>query len=152
MHLPTYLSFLAAAEQRLAASYRQVAGGHPHEPEVAYPCRHFEFRCTAHTEALAPVISRYADLGPVEPDRLSPPGLVAASHGAIGLLRNLQDLYQLATLVDSTWSLVGQAAACARDRDLIDVVADCHPEITTQLAWLRMRMRAAAPQTLLVAN
>lgn len=152
MHLPSYLTFLAAAEQALATSYRHITSGHPHEPEVVYPSRDFEFRCTAHTEALAPIVSRYADVAPVGPDPLRPPAPVAAHHGAIGLLRDLQDVYQLATLVDSTWSLVGQAAAGARDRDLLDVVANCSPEITTQLAWLRMRMRAAAPQTLLVAN
>lgn len=54
--------------------------------------------------------------------------------------------------MDSTWAMVGQAAHGARDRDLIDVVARCGREVTAQLAWLRMRMKAAAPQTLLVAT
>ncbi|HEY1176379.1 MAG TPA: hypothetical protein VGF17_09495 [Phytomonospora sp.] len=47
--------------------------------------------------------------------------------------------------------MVGQAAAGARDRTLLDVVARSGPEVAEQLAWLRTRMRAAAPQTLLVA-
>jgi hypothetical protein len=67
------------------------------------------------------------------------------------MLRDLQDLYQLANLVDITWTVVGQAASGARDRDLLHVVQRCAPEISAQLAWLRMRMKAAAPQTLLVA-
>lgn len=70
----------------------------------------------------------------------------------MGLLRDLQDLYQLANLIEVTWTLVGQAAYGARDPDLIDIVERCDRGTTAQLAWLRMRMRAAAPQTLLVAS
>jgi hypothetical protein len=151
MHLPTYLTLLASAEQTLATSYRHVAAGHPDEPEVAYPCTNFAHRCDRHADALAPTAAQYKDRRSAEPDRLRPPGPVQSRHEAIGMLRDLQDLYQLANLVDSTWTLIGQAAAGARDRTLLDVVATCHPQITTQLAWLRMRMQAAAPQTLLVA-
>lgn len=151
MHLPTYLTMLTTAERTLAHSHRQVAAGHAGESDVHYTCADFARRCTAHAEALAPIAERYADRRQAEPDRLHPSGLEATRSGPIGLLRDLQDLYQLAGHVDITWTLVGQAAAGARDRALLGVVAWCHPEITTQLSWLRMRMKAAAPQTLLVA-
>lgn len=48
--------------------------------------------------------------------------------------------------------MVGQAAYGARDRELVDLVEQCGHELGAQLAWLRMRMKAAAPQTLLVAD
>jgi hypothetical protein len=40
----------------------------------------------------------------------APAGLTTVRGGPVGLLRDLQDLYQLDNLVDSTWMLVGQAA------------------------------------------
>jgi hypothetical protein len=151
MHLSTYLTLLSSAEQTLADSHRMVADGHADEADVHYTSQDFARRCSDHAEALAPIVSRYEKRRQTEPDRLHPPGLVGARSGPVGLLRDLQDLYQLANLVESTWTLVGQAAYGARDRDLIDVVARCGPEITTQLSWLRMRLKAAAAQTLLVA-
>ena len=151
MHLTTYLTLLSAAERTLADSYVVVSGGHADEADVHYTCADLARQATSHVEALAPAVDRYADRAEPEPDRLHPPGLDATRTGPVGLLRDLQDLYQLASLVDITWAVVGQAAAGARDRDLIDTVAACHPQTTAQLAWLRSRMRAAAPQTLLVA-
>lgn len=151
MHLPAYLTMLASAEQTLAGSCRQVAGGHADEADVRYACEDFARQCTSHAEALAPIVSRYADRRQAEPDRLHPAGLAAARSGPAGLLRDLQDLYQLASLVEITWTLVGQAAAGARDRDLLRTADRSAAETTAQLAWLRTRMKATAPQTLLVA-
>jgi hypothetical protein len=150
MHLSTYLNLLHTAEGTLGDSYRHVAAGHQADADVHYMCRRFAADCTGHAEALRPAVTRYDSVREPEPDRLHPPGLTAARSGPIGLLRDLQDLYQLANLVGSTWTLIGQTAHGARDRDLIDVVARCGPQITSQLAWLRMRMKAAGPQTLLV--
>jgi hypothetical protein len=118
---------------------------------VHYTCGGFARTCDAHAAALAPLRERYAAYAEAEPDRLHAPGLTQARSGPIGLLRDLQDLYQLATLVASTWTLIGQAAQGARDRELIELTSGCHPETGAQLAWLRMRMKAEAPQTLLVA-
>ena len=48
--------------------------------------------------------------------------------------------------------MVGQPAYGVRDRELITVVQRCDREIEAQLARLRTRMKAAAPQTLLGAD
>jgi hypothetical protein len=149
MHLTTYLRLLHTAEATLADAYRTIAAGHRADADVHYTCRRFGDDCARHADALEPALDRYPP--EPEPERLHPPGLAGARSGPVGLLRDLQDLYQLAGLVEITWQLVGQAAHGARDRELIDVVGACEHEITAQLAWLRMRMRSAAPQTLLVA-
>jgi hypothetical protein len=47
---------------------------------------------------------------------------------------------------------VGQAAQGARDRALLEVVPGCEGETAVQLAWLRSRMKQAAPQALVVAD
>lgn len=151
-YLPTYLTLLGSAEQALADSYRHVAAGHRAEADVYYTCRGFADQCVAHRDALTPVLGRYDQQHHAEPERLYPQGLTRARSGPVGLLRDLQDLYQLANLVNITWTLVGQAAAGARDRALLDLTVDCERDTQSHLAWLRMRMKAAAPQALLVAS
>jgi hypothetical protein len=61
------------------------------------------------------------------------------------LLRDLQELYLLASLVVITWTVVKQAAQGLRD-------AECESQTKTQLAWLAARMKQAAPQALIVAE
>lgn len=146
MYLPSYLTLLTDAEHSLANSYHQVAAGHAAVADVVYTCAAFARQCEDHATALEPIRDRYPAGAGSEPDRLD-----AARTGPIGLLRDLTDLYQLASLVELTWELAGQAAYGARDRPLIGLVADCGPEITAQVAWLRMRTKAEASQTLLVA-
>lgn len=150
VHLTSYLALLQSAESGLAGSYRHVATGHPLDFDVYYTCQSFARQCDIHWSELAPVVERYAHAAEPEPDRLHPVGLASARGGPIGLLRDLQDVYLLANLVDITWTLTGQAAHGARDRDLIGLVTRCNQQTSAQLSWLRMRMKAEAPQALLV--
>ena len=52
---------------------------------------------------------------------------------------------------DICWTVIGQAAQGARDNELLEVVRRCEGETAAQLAWLRTRMKQAAPQALIVA-
>ena len=151
MHLITYLAFLQHTEQTLERSYRLVSDGHAADADVHYMTARYADQCAAHAKALALVLTRMEPPSEPQLDRLHADGLHAHRAGPLGLLRDLQDLYQLANLVDITWTLVRQAAHGARDQDLIHVTDHCAPQTTQQLAWLQMRMKAAAPQTLLVA-
>lgn len=140
------------AETTLADCYRQVARGHAAEADVHYTCQSFAGQCDAHLEWLALALTWYKRQHEAEPERLYVQGPTSVRKGPVGLLRDLQDLYQLANLVDITWTLIAQAGYGARDRALLDVVARCAPATEAQVAWLRMRMKAAAPQALLVAT
>lgn len=151
MHLVTYLEFLQRAEQSLAGSYRTISAGHAADADVHYATAGFAAQCDVHADALGPVLARSEPAGEPAPERLHVTGVSQHRAGPVGLLRDLQDLYQLANLVDVTWTLIGQAAHGARDHDLLAVVDRCSPQTAAQLDWLRMRMKAAAPQTLLVA-
>jgi hypothetical protein len=151
-HLRTYVGLLHAAEQTLGDSYRQVAQGHHQEADVFHMCRQMAAQCDSHVAALQPIVDRYGEQREEEPERLHAEGLAATRSGGVGLLRDMQDLYMLASFVDITWTLIGQAARGARDRDVIDIVERCEQEITKQLAWLRTRLKVAAPQALLVAS
>ena len=72
--------------------------------------------------------------------------------GGVGLLRDLQDLYTLASFIDIAWTVVGQAGQGLADRDLLDVVGVCEADTAVQLRWLRTRIKQAAPQALIAAR
>ncbi len=153
MKLPVYLGLLHTSEATLAESFREVSEGHGHEPDVHFLCQTLAAQCDDHQRALAPIIERYGEVdGEDEPERLHADGLKGTRSGPVGLLRDLQDLYLLASLVDITWSMVKQAALGLRDKELVAVVADCDAQTGTQLKWLQTRMKQAAPQALIVAE
>ncbi|MDI1460695.1 hypothetical protein QEZ54_06940 [Catellatospora sp. KI3] len=151
MHLPVYLGLLDSGEQALADSFDLVAEGHGDEPDVRQLCRTLAAQCRERVAALRPVLDRYGEKPAAEPERLHAEALPAARTGAVGLLRDLQDLVLLATLVDSSWTVVCQAAQGLRDRELLAVVCQAQPQVSNQLAWLTTRIKSAAPQALLAA-
>jgi hypothetical protein len=153
MKLPVYLSLLAGSERTLAEAYRQVADAHGDEPDVHFLCLTLATQCDAHRERLDGVIAHYgAAPADDEPERLHAAGLGEPRTGALGLLRDLQDVYLLASLTDITWKIVKQAAQALRDGELLEVVATCEHEIAVQLRWLQSRMKQAAPQALIAAR
>jgi hypothetical protein len=152
MMLPVYLGLLDSSEEVLATSYRQVADGHGDEPDVFHLCHTLAKQCDEHRRALAPVTERYGTQPDDEPERLHADGLTESRTGPLGLLRDLQDVYLLASLVDITWTLVTQAGQALRDEQLLAIVKRCEAQTATQLAWLKTRMKQAAPQALIAAS
>ncbi|MFE1781677.1 hypothetical protein ACFW9F_03560 [Streptomyces sp. NPDC059506] len=104
-----------------------------------------------HVGKLAPVADRYGEQREDEPERLHAEGLAGTRSGGVGLLRDLQDLYVLASFVDITWTVLAQAAQGARDRELIDVAGSCRADTRRQLLWLSTRIKQAAPQALIAS-
>jgi len=58
----------------------------------------------------------------------------------------------MASECDIAWTLVGQAAQGLRDEALAATVATCERDTGRQVAWLRTRMKQAAPQALVVVR
>ena len=152
MHLAHYLGLLHRAQTTLAAAFREVGEAHAEEPDVAVQCAQQAERCDRHAELLRPFAERYAEDAPEEPERLHSELFRGTRTGGIGLLRDLQDLYLMATECDICWTMVGQAAQGARDDDLLSVVHTCEGETALQITWLKGRMKQAAPQALVVAD
>jgi hypothetical protein len=152
VHLAHYLGLLHRAQLTLADAFRQVASAHADEPDIEHLCRQQAGRCEQHAARLEPFARRYAEDAPDEPERLHSVLFRGTRTGGLALLRDLQDLYLMAAECDVCWTVVGQAAQGARDRDLLEVVTACEGETALQLAWLRSRMKQAAPQALVVAD
>lgn len=153
MKLPVYLGLLHKAEQTLAESYRVVSEGHSEEPDVHFMLQTLASHCDQHTEALRPVIERYGEETEGEEEhRLTQDGVTEVRSGPLALLLDLQDLYVLVHHIDVTWIMVKQAAQGDRDKELMDIVANCESDSDLHIRWLNTRMKHAAPQALLVAG
>ncbi|HKG01830.1 MAG TPA: hypothetical protein VKB03_01505 [Conexibacter sp.] len=152
MQLAHYLGLLHHAEEELARAFGEIGDAHGDEPDVRHLCEQLAAECRGHAEQLQPFADRYGEEADDEPERLRSELFAGTRSGPLGLLRDLHDLYLMATECDIVWTLVGQAAQGARDRDLLDVVQRCEGETAVQLKWLRTRMKQAAPQALVVAR
>ena len=152
MNLPVYLGMLQGAERELASSFRTVADGHGDEPDVHSICTVLAKQCDEHVESIQPIVERYGSQPDDEPERLHAVALPEPRTGSLALLRDLQDVHLLASFVDMTWTLVGQAAKALRDEDLEQVIARHEAETQVQVTWLTTRMKQAAPQALVVAG
>lgn len=151
-HLATYVGLADHSEQILAESLRAVADGHARQADVHHTCLLLAGWSEEHRRSLAPVVARYGEQQDVdEPERLRASGLADVRQGEIGLLRDLQDLHVLATLVQTTWTVIAQGAQGLRDRELLEVATTSNAETSRQLTWLNTRMKQAAPQALIVA-
>jgi hypothetical protein len=152
MHLANYLGLLHKSELHLADAFRQVGDAHAAEPDVYHLCHTLAGQCDQHAERLQPAVDRYGEDAPSEPDRLHSELFKGTRSGGLGLLRDLQDLYLMASECEIAWTVIGQAAQGARDGELVEVVKACQPQTATQLKWLKTRMKQAAPQALVVAS
>jgi hypothetical protein len=152
VNVDLYLGLLRNAERTLATSLRQVAEGHGDEPDIYHLCHTLADQCEDHMSQLEPIVERYGDRPDSEPERFHADALTETRSGPVGLLRDLQDLFLFASLVDITWTTVKQAALALRDEDLLAVVGSCEHETQIQLSWLTTRMKQAAPQALIVAS
>ena len=151
MHLANYLEYLRKAETNLAEGFRKIGSGHKEEVDIFHTADTLAGQCEAHAEKLSSSCERYGKERTTEPDRLYHELFTETRSGSLGLLRDLQDLYLMASACDIAWTMVGQAAQGARDADLLRVVEDCEGQTAVQIKWLRTRMKQAAPQALLVA-
>jgi len=152
MLLAHYLGLLHEAERELAEAFREVAEHHGDEPDILSTCRLLAGQCENHAERLRPFADRYGEKEDKEPERLHSELFRGSRNGALGMLRDLHDLYLMARESDLCWTLVGQAAQGARDKELLETVRTCEGETARQLKWLMTRMKQAAPQVLLVAD
>ena len=150
-HLSTYIALADQSEKTLADSFRAVASGHAAEADVFHTCHQLAGWSDEHRERLAPVVERYGEDDVDEPERLHAAGLAETREGEVGLLRDLQDLLVLATLVQTTWKVIVQGAQGLRDKELLEIAAHCQGETERQISWLTTRIKVAAPQALIVA-
>jgi hypothetical protein len=153
--LAVYVGLVDQAEQTLADALRAVAAAQAAHPDVYFGCLTLAKMADTHRSEVAAVAARYGEAARSEgsePERLHAAGLGKPRTGPLGLLRDLQDLHVLAHLVQSSWTVIQQAAQGLRDHELLDVATHSVSDTGRQIAWLETRMKAAAPQALIVGR
>ena len=152
MHLANYLGYLHRAELDLAEGFRKVGEAHAEEADAYYTCNTLAEQCEAHAQKLQPFVDRYGEEAPEEPENLYHELFDETRSGGLGLLRDMHDLYLMANACDISWTMIGQAAQGAWDRELLETGNTCEGQTAIQIKWLKTRMKQAAPQALLVAS
>jgi hypothetical protein len=139
------------SELELGRAYRKVSERHADEPDVYSTCQLLAGQCDAHADRLASFADRLASFADRygENEDNEPPELYSdlfggTRDGTLGFLRDLHDLYIMASEADISWMLVGQAAQGARDQDLFGTVSEREGETAAQLKWLKTRMKQSA--------
>jgi hypothetical protein len=153
-HLATYVGLVDHAEKTLSDSFRVVADAQAEHAEVYFLCRRLAAMSDQNRSLLEPAARRYGEEHAgeaAEPERLHAAGLAEARTGPLGLIRDLQDLHVLATLVQTSWTVVLQAAQGLRDHELVDIAHAAGKTTSRQLTAVNTNLKTATPQALIVA-
>jgi hypothetical protein len=152
MHIGNYLSLVLSSEQELAKAFSQVADHHGDEPDIYQVCQTLSSWSQQHAIDLQPLCERYEATKSQEPERLTQTLFDKPRTGSLALLRDLHDLYLMASEVELCWVVLLQAARGLRDQDLEAQCEGFDKTTKRQLTWLMTRIKQAAPQTLIVAD
>src|SRR4051794_12744018 len=121
MQLAHYLGLLHRSEGELARAFDEIGGAHSDEIDIAETGRKLGQACERHAASLEPFVARYGEAEENEPERLHTTLFTGSRTGPLALLRDLHDLYLMATECDVSCVVVRQAAQGLRDHDLLDV-------------------------------
>jgi hypothetical protein len=155
MRLGVYLGFVDSAERELAEAFDQMAERHAEEPDVRENLTFLASWSRQHLERLAGLLKRYGESPQREPRRLARAmfgGLLDRRSGGVGLVRDLHDLWLLASEVHMGYIVLEQAGQGLRDPELETGAKEMGQETYRQIGWLRTRIKAAAPQALIAAK
>lgn len=151
MHIGNYIDLVHKAEIDLANALRTVSDAHGEEPDVRQICRLLASWSDKLADDMAPFAAKYKQKKDHEPERLTQALLKNTRKGGMALLRDMHDLYLIATDVQVCCTILKQGAQGLRDNELTNLCEEVERQTKRQLSWLRTRMKAAAPQALIAA-
>lgn len=149
-HVAEYLGLLREAEHEIADAFNSVADHHGDEPDIFEICQKFARTSTVHEKAIERFSSIYGEASEQEASRVKNSLFKGPRSGGFGLVRDLHDLFLLATEAHLAWMILLQAARALRDKELIAACTKLGGETDGQRSWLQTRIKQAAPQALLV--
>ncbi len=152
MHVGNYLGLVQSSEDQLATALITVAGHHGDEPDIHETCLLLASWSRHHSAMLVPLVARYARHKNTEPKQLTRTLFDQPREGSLALVRDLHDLWLLASEVSLCWVVLTQAGQALRDEELLQAIEAMGTQTRRQLAWLRSRIAQAAPQALVVAQ
>lgn len=152
MHIGNYLALVHKSEEDLAKAYHMVSKHHIKEPDVYEQCQLQAGWSENIVKKLKPFVEHYSQEKSKEPDRLMNALFHKPRKGALGLLRDLHDLWLMANETQLCSVILRQASDGLRDKELTALCNEIENTAKRQIAWLLTRMKSAAPQTLIAAE
>lgn len=152
MHIGNYINLVHKSEDDLAKALLLVAKEHGDEPDIAEMCKLLAKWSSGLVDELKPFAKKYGEEKNEEPDRLMHDLFKKPRKGGMALLRDLHDLWLMANETEVCAVILRQAAVGLRDKELAALCTKIEQTAKRQLSWMLTRMKAAAPQTLIVAE
>lgn len=157
MKLHIVIEELQFSERELAAELSAVAIRHWAEPEIHHTAADLAGWSQDHLRELDELAPRFGAGGGrgrrtlwsrlPRARRLREAASRPPDPG-LRLLRDLRRLHQLAAGVSVDWELLAQGAQAAREPELLELAAHCHPGTLRQLRWTNAMLKALSPQIL----
>ena len=151
MNLGLYLKMVKDSETDLNEAFVTVADHHQQEPDMEEICRLLASWSQQKAASTERFINKYGEKHERGAEKLYSDLFQGPRRGGLALLRDLHDLWILATEAQICWTLLGQAAQALRDKDLIETCHYNKQQTARQIAWLETRSKQAAPQSLIAA-
>jgi hypothetical protein len=147
---------LHRSENDLAGALLNLSDQQKIDHEIFYVARDIAGWSQEHVRRLAEVGQNYGlDLNPDPEDeatllaRLKQKGaeLTGRFHEpGILLLAELRDLHRTAVGVSLDWEVLAQTAQAMKDRELLGLAEDSHPETLRQMRWANAKVKETAAQ------
>ena len=152
MHIGRYIDLVHRSEIDLAKAFKKAAKAHGDEVDVYQTCMLLASWSERLVRDFEPVVQRYKNESDKEPDRLTQVLMKDTRKGSLALLRDIHDLYLIASEVEVCCVILKQAGTALRDKELVSMCEEIERQTKRQLSWLLTRMKSAAPQILIVAK
>lgn len=152
MHVGNYLGLVHQSQEQLAEAFNTIAQHHRDEPDVYIECKLMSSWSLEDSRRFKSLVDRYGEERSQEPERLHNDLFQGARIGGLGLLRDLHDLWLMASEVHISWTVLFQAARALRDRELEQACQEGLSIADRQIAWLTTRIKQSAPQALVAAQ
>jgi hypothetical protein len=156
--LKAILRALHHGERDLAQDLLRVAERHRTDHEVHHLATDLAHWSEEHTQRLAEIGHAYGlDLAQPhgEPSTLmatlrekTAEAIGRRPEPALLLLHDLRDLHLAAAGNSVHWEMLAQAAQATKDRPLLDLIADCHPQTLRQMRWTNTLIKELSAQAL----
>ena len=152
IHVADYIGLVHQSEQRFEDALKDVAEHHKDEADVYYACNLLASWSKVHHEKMGEFVGRYSEHKESEPEDLRKGIFHGPRSGGVGLVRDLHDLWLLANESHISWIVLLQASRSLRDKELEVLCEECDQQNRRQMAWILTRIKAAAPQALVVPS
>ena len=111
---------------------------HEHVRRLAEAGRDYDLDLDPDPEDEETLLARLKQKGAELTGRFHEPGLL--------LLADLRHLHRMAAGVSLDWEVLAQTAQAMKDRELLSLAEDCHPETLRQMRWANAQVKETAAQ------